>query len=800
MMFSIDKAALWIIGWAYSLFLVPEGWLLDWRQLLSPLPALVLLLIVIISLNYISPRNLLPLAVMFCLPFYFHGQALSLLQLARLPENFGAEVQLDFRIETILSQGDYQRLIVLSEPRPGLPAQRIYLHWNLKQSVQSGELWRGYLRLKPVAARLNQGGFDRQKWFFANGISATARVKNAFRLEQNLSLRHRYLQDAQKKTQGLAQQGLLLALGFGERSRMAEATLQLFRHTNTAHLIAISGLHIGLAMLIGVAAGRCLQFCLPSAWIRPLPPLICGLTLAATYAWLAGFSLPTQRALLALLCLYGLRLYRADCGSWRLFLRVIGLLLLFDPLAVLSQSFWLSVGAVACLLLWYRVCPLNLFEWRGQPLREGIRRFLAPFHLQLGLVCLFTPIQVLVFGTFAVYGLWANLLMVPLYGLILVPIILFAVLTGGALMSWQLADSLAQRTIALLQVWDRAAPALTEREVMLITLSCSFIFCLLLYGLYGRKRRTPPLLIRRPKTIHLKFERSLPKREFSSLLMGGVGLMLYCVWTLLRAEANPAQWRLETLDVGQGQATLIVKNQAALLYDTGAAWATGSMARTEIIPYLQRQGIRLELLILSHDDNDHAGGAAHILQRYPELAVMQASKKNYAKNNRTFCLAGQEWQWRGLRFRSLSPHSTPLRARNTDSCVLLIEDGRHRILLTGDADLAAERRFLSGLGKIDVLQVGHHGSRTSTGRALLAETRPHIALISAGAYNRWRFPHTEVIENLKEYGSRIYNTADSGQISLLFYSDKWLSQTARSAQSPWYRQKITVKTAGDLDN
>ena len=179
-----------------------------------------------------------------------------------------------------------------------------------------------------------------------------------------------------------------------------------------------------------------------------------------------------------------------------------------------------------------------------------------------------------------------------------------------------------------------------------------------------------------------------------------------------------------------------------MLYDSGPAWQGGigasSMAELEILPYLQREGIELETLILSHDDNDHSGGAKAILAAYPEIELITPSRKTMTKCT-ALLSSGETMAVARVDFKILSPAQITNRAENPQSCVILFTDGQYQILLTGDADVATERSFAENLDKINVLQVGHHGSKTSTGEILLAQTKPDIALISSGRWNAWNF-------------------------------------------------------------
>ncbi|HBO39399.1 MAG TPA: DNA internalization-related competence protein ComEC/Rec2, partial [Pasteurellaceae bacterium] len=432
----------------------------------------------------------------------------------------------------------------------------------------------------------------------AKGISTWASVKSAVRISADFSWRQQRMHAALQQTEDLERQGLLLALGFGERAWLKTEHWQMYQQTNTVHLLAISGLHIGLAMACGFMLMRGVQFFMPTIRITPWLPVLGGFCLAYGYAELAGFSIPTFRAITALAILSALRLCRVYCTAWQLFIRVIALLLLCEPLMVLSASFWLSIGAVACLIIWYQVFPLSLLEWRGKPFPAKVRWILALFHLQLGLLWLFMPVQLAVFNGFSAYGFWANLITVPLFSFILVPIVLFAVLTQGALSSWQIADFLAAKIEWVLSWLQGGWVNVSEKTALMLTAILLTAFLGLMKWIYRHRSKVQGQWKKRNKGFALKSERNLPLHwQRRVMYVGSVGIV-FCILMLMLPHINRPNWRLETLDVGQGLAILIIKNEQALLYDTGAGWQGGSMAKIEVIPYLRRQGIQLDHLIL----------------------------------------------------------------------------------------------------------------------------------------------------------------------------------------------------------
>ncbi len=780
---------------ALSLLVVPDFLLFSWQQAWLSILMLVMTALCFHWFNYFKARNFCMSVILFLITLaYAHSPALSLLGQAERISSLPNKLTLDLHISEILHQQDYQTLVATTSLFDG-KTQQIFLNWKAQEKPQVGEIWRADVKLRPISARLNHRGFDRQQWDFSKRIIAVGNVKSAVKIGDDFSYRTHFLQNSLKQTEGFSLQGLLIALAFGERAWLDDKTWLIYQQTNTAHLIAISGLHIGLAMGIGFFFARLLQLALPTRFISPWFPLCFGVLIALGYAYLAGFSLPTFRAMMALLFIAILQFSRRYYTPSQMLCLVVAFLLFCDPLMPLSVSFWLSVGAVTCLIVWYRYVPLSIIEWRHQKLSRKVRWILGLFHLQIGLLILFTPIQLFFFNGLALNGFLANLIAVPLYSFLLVPLILFAVLTHDAFSSWYFANEIAQGITQSLRVFQGAYVPISINLSLILTALLNLVFGGVLYRLYfASQEKTKNTPLKSSRFFTLNSTKILSAKEYKQALLGIILIFSICMSTLGYRYLTKPKWQLDTLDVGQGLATLIVKEGKGVLYDTGPAWQNGigasSMAELEILPYLQREGIELETLILSHDDNDHSGGAKAILAAYPDIELITPSRKNYGETHRTFCLQGKQWLWRGLDFKVLSPTQITDRAENPQSCVILLTDGQYKILLTGDADVATERAFAENIGKINVLQVGHHGSKTSTGEFLLALTKPDLALISSGRWNAWNFPHPTVIERLNRYQSAVENTAISGHIRLNFTEKGIEIEKARGDFSPWFARVI----------
>lgn len=685
-------------------------------------------------------------------------------------------------ITQILKQQDYQTAIA---ERPNKTT--IFIHWKAAEPLRLQARYQANFTLRPLYARQNLGNFDRLRWLFAHRLSGQATINNAKLIDNQENLRHRWLHHTQSQIDRLSTKGIILALAFGERAWIDPHHWQQFQQTATAHLIAISGLHIALIATIGLLAGKgILYFC----WqIAPLArffrkpfgapfslyfPLVSANFAAFGYAYLAGFSAPTSRALFALIFISLCRVLKRHYTAWQLWWRVVALLLLIEPFNLLSDSFWLSILAVAGLISWYQFCPLLSLNFRFSQMRP-IRWLIGLLHLQMGILLIFTPVQLYFFEGLSAWSFVANLLIVPLFSLIIVPLILFSLLSNNYFHTFQLADYLLTLSLRWLESFSHAWISLSPSTLQLF-IFCNVLTILLLYG--------ASWLIKRKKSS-LSF----------AINWHFVLATLLCFFTactaffLFPSAKSFGEW--VHFDIGQGLAMGFRYQENGqekmVLYDTGASWQESSMAELEILPYLQRHKIDLAAIILSHDDNDHSGGVPILLQHYPNAKIITPSHQTYGAKQIEPCIAGKRWQFGNFLLNAIHPAQISEYAHNAHSCVILGEIGKHRFLLTGDSGKKEEWQYASQIGKIDFLQLPHHGSKTSSSEMLLHTTSPTLAIASTARYNRWKMPHSIVVDRLKQNNITLLNTAEQGMIRIRFYPRHYQIETARSLEHVWYR-------------
>jgi competence protein ComEC len=610
--------------------------------------------------------------------------------------------------------------------------RRIRVSWHGGPAVHSGERWRLAVTLKRPSGLLNFQGFDHEAWLLAQRIGATGTVKDGERLTQARNawrdtLRQRLMTvDAQGREAGLA------ALVLGDGSGLADEDWQVLQDTGTVHLLVISGQHIGLlaGLIYGLIALLARYGCWPATW--PWLPWACGLAFVAAlgYGLLAGFGVPVQRAcvMVGLVLLWRLR-FRHLGAWWPLLLALNGVLVL-EPLASLQPGFWLSFGAVAVLILAFggRLGPWRLWQaWTRAQWLIAIGLF--PLLLMLDLpISLSAPL--------------ANLVAVPWISLVVLPLALL----GTALL---------------------AVPLVGEGLLWLAGGALDLLF----QGLALLAAHLPAWI---PAEVPLGYWLVSLAGAVIVLLPSGVPFRLLGWPMLLLAVFTPRELvphgRMDVvqLDVGQGQAIILRTRHHSVLYDAGPRSRATDLGARVVLPSLKKLGIAsLDLMLISHADADHAGGAAAVARGLPVKRVVGGETDGLPEFLGTQpCISGERWQWDGVSFELWQwPGAVD---GNPKSCVLQVQANGERLLLTGDIDRAAERALLdSPLAlRTDWLQAPHHGSRSSSSRPFVQQLAPTSVLISRGRGNAFGHPHAQVLERYRAVGSRVYDSAEQGAVRL----------------------------------
>ncbi|OYY93344.1 MAG: DNA internalization-related competence protein ComEC/Rec2 [Hydrogenophilales bacterium 28-61-23] len=759
-----------------------------------------------------APLQVLAALILFGLVGFFYAAWRAETLLAEtLPAQWnGRDVALTGRVIGLPETTPNGLRFVLDLERAHTPGavlpKRVQLGWFVRPgasvtpgepapSLKGGDCIDLVARLHRPHGGVNPGGFDYEAWLLERGIRATGNLvgqpmasagcsggARAW-LDRTRTAVRAHLRAALAAEPGAASYdkpndkpddkpyaGVVVALAVGDQDAIPSQQWTLFRQTGTSHLFSVSGLHITLFSALVFGLVRLIWRRIPALNLR-VPARTAGMVLgllgAAAYTALSGFGIPAQRTLLMLAAAVGVALLDRTPTPSRLLAAALAAVVLVDPWAANAPGFWLSFGAVAALL----------FSGLGR--RHPTPIWLSWPRTQWAITLALTPLLLSLFQEVSLVSPLANAVAIPLVSMVAVPLSLLA-----AALPWQFVATAAHGVVAgvmwLLEwlvrlpqpLFHAAAPSL------------------------------PALLLALAGAGLLLLPRGIPARWLGWLLF------LPLFFPRLPAPPEGEAW-LTVLDVGQGEAILLRTARHALLVDTGPRYASGEDAGARVVaPALWRQGInRLDGLVLTHDDLDHTGGAAAILQSHrpawlltPLAGVPTQSLGEVGQAVRALrpdaltCRAGQTWNWDGVGFEVLHPPAHHYvqtgHSDNNRGCVIRVRTARFSALLAADIERLGEMNLMERgvLQPVDVLVAPHHGSLTSSTPAFLAALRPRWVVIPVGHRNRYGHPHPEVLARYRALGVTLARTDRDGAVTLRLGGETVELERARATEKRYWRE------------
>lgn len=709
-----------------------------------------------------------------------------------LPHRFEQGVRFNFSVEEIRNEEAHLKV-----------PSRIALSWysgygdaglGPQAMIRPGERWQLTVRLRRPHGNANPYGFDYEAWLLEQKLRATGYVRpdaqagdKNMRLESFVpGLRHaieRLRFELREKIQhalaGKKYAGIVVALVVGDQRGIHHSDWEVFNRSGIGHLISISGLHI--TMISGLFAALVsglwrrsfftdlqLPLLLPAQKVAALA----GALAALIYVALAGFGIPAQRTLFMLMVVAAALWFGRIASVSTILCLALGVVVLLDPWAVLWPGFWLSFSAVAIILFVSTGRAPSLPDGRSERIKSKFAAFNMAARLQLAITLGLVPLTMLLFGQVSLVSPLANAIAIPLISLIVTPLCLigsFLPFSWGdvllsashALIGW-LAELLTGLSDFSFAVWSAPVPE----------------WWMFIGALWG--------------TAWLLAPRGWPLRW-----MG----MLAWMPLLLNVPEHPGKGELwvTAFDVGQGTAVLVETERHRLLYDTGPVYTPEADGGNRVVvPYLKARGIsELDAVMISHNDNDHSGGALSVFETigvrrtFSSLAQDSPIVQHAPKHER--CQSGQAWNWDGVQFEVLFP--APERyleekgKPNTRSCTLKVTVGDYALLLPGDIEAAQERELIAvGAHKLaaSVLLAPHHGSGTSSTLPFLRAVAPKAAVFQVGYRNRYRHPKEEVYERYRELGVERFRSDDSGAVSVRFGKGMEISEYRKQNPRYWH--------------
>lgn len=698
----------------------------------------------------------------------------------------------------------------------GLPTS-IRVMWNIGKSfnlykaqhiadkpvVVPGQMWEMSLLFKQPNTLLNPGGFDYETYLFRENIRAIATVKGQPLLlkqeDKSLAIyiqriRHRIRAAMQPYVENKRYGAILIALVMGDQNSISTEDWQMFNKTGISHLVSISGSHITMLSALAIALTRMLSKCfrykaknLADYVDLQKIAVIMGVLVALAYCLLAGWGVPAQRTFL-MLCISAIFFSKHIKQSLLyLFIWVATGVLLLDSWSILSPGFYLSFAAVAVL---HQVLSL-LQEQHYQPLnnwafaKKIVKKWIV---LQGAITLALSPFLIIFFNQVSLISPLVNAYAVFLVGMVITPL---ALLLGF---------------LCLVNPWQALNQALAEVSHFLLAKVMHVSEILSQLSWASLDFPTPPVW-----TIGLALlgivlwllPKGLPFKYWSLAF-------LFPLFVFADKPLHNGQWQMWALDIGQGGAVIVKTAHHSLLFDTGVRVSPhNESGQRVLLPAFRALGMdKLDALIVSHSDMDHVGGLSTLVENiwiekvYASFQVdafidkeerILGKKIGSLHKNLLYQACRGEFSWDGVTFVFLHPWQTtlPIKASNELSCVLAIKGKFHTALLTGDITVREEQQ-LDITQHYDVVQVPHHGSKSSSSTYFINKVNATLVFAQTGFQNRFHHPHHAIRNRWLQAHAQWFNTAQTGAITI--YSDEvglhW--QTWRQLKKRYWHRQLTV--------
>ncbi|MBD9480966.1 DNA internalization-related competence protein ComEC/Rec2 [Pseudoxanthomonas sp. PXM02] len=633
----------------------------------------------------------------------------------------------------------------------------------------AGEAWRFRVRLRAPRGLANPGGVDAERYAAAQRISAMGYVRDpggARRLASGQGIDAWRSRMSERIAEGSpdGDARFVQALALGDTRGLDDHDWQVLRAAGLTHLIAISGFHVGMV------AGACALVAAGLWWLMPVlaryiprPQAAGAAALLGTlaYAAVAGFALPTVRTVLMIAVVVLARLARRHVRIADTLALAMLAVLVFDPLSLLAAGFWLSFGGVA----WLAWCMPASLHWAKAFLpAQGVAT--------VGLL----PFTAVLFGQASLAGPLANLVAIPWWSLVVVPLSLLgtgleALHPGAGSWAWRAAAACFGPT------W-RVFEQVAQHRYALWWLPESPAWALWLALAGG---------------FWLLLPRGVPGKSLALLLW------LPLLWPD-RERPREGEVELVAIDVGQGLSALVRTANHAVLFDAGPAVEDGFDAgERAVVPALRALGVpRLDALVVSHGDNDHAGGVDSVREALPVRTVMAPPGSPVDMD--AACIAGASWTWDGVRFRFLHPGLHFPYLGNEASCVLKVETAHGGLLLPGDIGAIVERGLVhrdAAALRSEVVVVPHHGSAGSSDPAFITAVSPRLVLNASGAGNRFGHPRAEVVARWRRRGAEVLDTQSGGALRVWLGEEGLQVRERRHDRARWW-DAVRRQQAGGL--